>query len=99
MIQIDEKQVLEVTEAMEKQAARLQQSIIKMDEIKTNVQKHWISEASDITQQKVQQLEQKCGTVQKEMLVVFEIITEITAIIKKQETEDAKKAGILFIGD
>ncbi len=99
MIQVNEEKTLDVANQIKDQAEKMKQLLTNIENKKMELQKIWVSEASDITQRKIMELKDNCEKVEKEMEIIGDTIIKTIQIIQKQNKMDLQEAQNLCTGD
>lgn len=92
MIQVNKEKTAQIAKKMQEDAEKINVLITEMGEEQTNLSKIWISEASNLTQEKMRMLKENCGAIKKEMEFIGDTIQCILQEIQAQEELDLQKA-------
>lgn len=92
MIRVNKEKTAQIAERIQEDAKKVNTLIAEMEEEQINLSKIWISEASDLTQEKMKMLKENCEAIKKEMEFIGDTIQCILQEIQAQEKLDLQKA-------
>ncbi|CVI65467.1 hypothetical protein NDGK_00212 [Clostridiales bacterium CHKCI001] len=95
MIRVNKEKTAQIAERIQEDAEKVNILLAEMEEERINLSKIWISEASDLTQEKMKMLKENCEAIKKEMELISDTIQSILQKIQAQEEMDLQKAGQL----